>query len=95
MLFWNMILRMILEGYVEYAVAGILNVMNVSISFLINIDEMDNGQRLNIFSVFHHNYRRDLFLPLFSLGLALEKVRYVGGSCNHKLFRIYLLRTED
>ena len=95
MLFWNMILRMILEGYVEYAVAAILNVMNVSISFLMSLDEMDHGKRLNIFSVFHHYHHRDLFLPLFRLGLALEKVRYIGGSCNHKLFRIYLLRTED
>jgi hypothetical protein len=74
MLFWNMILRLILEGYVEYAIAAILNVKNVSISFLINLDEMDYGQRLNIFSVFLNNYHRDLFLPLFHLGSALEKV---------------------
>ncbi len=74
MLFWNMILRLILEGYVEYAIAAILNVKNVSNSFLINLDEMDNDQRLNIFSVFHNNNRRDLFLPLFHMGSALEKV---------------------
>ena len=43
MLFWNMILRMILEGYMEYAVAAILNVMNVSVSFLMSLDEMDHG----------------------------------------------------
>jgi hypothetical protein len=73
MLFWNMILRMILEGYIEYAVAAILNVSNVIISFLMILDEMDHRQRLNIFVVLHNNYRRGLFLPLFRLGTALEK----------------------
>jgi hypothetical protein len=34
MLFWNMILRMILEGYLEYAVSSIENVENVIISIL-------------------------------------------------------------
>jgi hypothetical protein len=29
-IFWNMILRMILEGYIEYAISSILNVKDVS-----------------------------------------------------------------
>jgi hypothetical protein len=33
-LFWNMILRMILEGYLEFAVSSIENVENVIISIL-------------------------------------------------------------
>jgi hypothetical protein len=56
---------------------------------------MDHDQRLNIFSVRHNNYRRGIFLPLFRLGTALEKFQYIRGSCNHQLFRLYLLRTED
>jgi hypothetical protein len=32
MLFWNMILRMILEGYLEFAISSIKNVQNVIIS---------------------------------------------------------------
>ena len=34
-LFWNMILRMILEGYMEFAVSSIENVENVIISILM------------------------------------------------------------
>ena len=66
---------MILEGYVEYAMASMLNVMNVSVTLLMSIDEMDYGQRLNIFSIFHNNHRRHLFLPLLRMGTALEKFR--------------------
>ena len=75
MLFWNVILRMILEGYVEYAMASMLNVMNVSVTLLMSIDEMDNGQRPNIFSVFLNSHHCHLFLPLLRMGTALEKFR--------------------
>jgi hypothetical protein len=30
MIFWNMILRMILEGYIEYSISSIMNVQDVS-----------------------------------------------------------------
>lgn len=29
LLFWNMILRMIMEGYIDYAISSMLNVKNV------------------------------------------------------------------
>ena len=38
MLFWNMILRMILEGYMEFAVSSIENVENVIISILMTFN---------------------------------------------------------
>jgi len=37
LLFWNMILRMILEGYMEYALSSIENVENVKVKFSYKI----------------------------------------------------------
>ena len=37
MLFWNMLLRMILEGYLEYSVSSIENVKNVISALIIFI----------------------------------------------------------
>ncbi len=43
-LFWNLILRMIMEGYIDYAISSLLNVNNVmKYMTLILVDDMENN----------------------------------------------------
>lgn len=93
-----MILRMILEGYIEYSISSILNVRDVrhkQIIGIIIIDGMENYQRQDFVRVFNCHARGSPGLPLFRVvPFMVEVFNFRLGKSNQYVW-IDILRTQN
>jgi hypothetical protein len=69
MIFWNMILRMILEGYIEYSISSILNVRDMV--WITNSDKLSSAFAIVILVVV-------LVFPFFVWALLWSKYSILG-----------------
>ncbi len=75
-IFWNMILRMFLEGYMEYAITSLINIYNV-IQYLNNLDVALMGHKKQLFfiCIFYNDFHLDVHISFPGLVLIVEKFR--------------------
>jgi hypothetical protein len=70
-----MVLRMILEGYLDFALSSLTNSTNVSILPNNSKVKMDDFKRPHLISLFLGDPDRRLCLPDLLLGPSLDEVR--------------------
>lgn len=70
-----MVLRMILEGYLDFALSSLTNSTNVSMLPNNSKVEVDDFKRLHLISLFLGDTDRRLCLPDLLLGPSLDEVR--------------------
>ena len=98
MIFRNMILRMILEGYIEYSISSILNVRDVksnSYFSLSIVDGLEYLQRQNIIRFCNSHSRSRIGLSFVCMDSALEKIFILKLRNNCEFYWLDLSRTED
>jgi len=73
MLFYNFILRLILEGYLEFTMTSFLNITNVSKYFLRSIVKLGDLYRLNVIDIFNNGSNCHHYFPFYHLDNSMEK----------------------